>query len=665
MKSRHVLRLTLLSAILLPAGLRTGHAQPTPVGPVVQANTTTEGNQLGPAIAADPAGRFAVVWTDECARDPDSHFPCSKPSPDGSGSGVFGRWFDALGRPASAQVQLNTTAEGFQDFPDVAVGADGRFFTVWFSDGRIVGRFFDATGTPLGGEVVLVDETADRFLSSAPSVAPWPGGGYAVAWSRNTPSSFLPQEVRVRRVDPDGRPLAAEVRADAGGVEIRAGPDLAVAPDGSLAVTWQTASLGTSAEDWRIRARLLSSSLAPVGPELLVDQERVSGWFSYSPVVVARPGGGFLLAWEADHASGHDIFDRTLDAAAANTAAARLGGIVRVSDSGFSTDVALVPDLQGGILAVWSGDYLSSVARLDGRRLDARGEAAGPIGRLGADAAWFIFQAAAAATPNGFVAAWTSGPNAGPGPDGEGSAVHLQRFVSSPPGADLCLFGAGGFGCDLLRDGGADLVLDFGSGFGSPPGRPLLGDFDGDGRDDPCVFRSGRFLCDTDRNGAADLDLGFDPGIGGIGGIGDPLLGDINGDGRDDACFHAGRRFLCDTARNGGTAELIVAFGRAAGDVPLLGNLDGDRDDEPCVFRGAQLLCDLAHDGGAPELVLAFSNTGTPLLGDVDGDGRDDLCLAGGGVLRCDTAHDGGGAELEISYDPAGGAPLLGNVDGY
>jgi hypothetical protein len=640
-KSRHVLWLA-LSAVLLLAGLRAGYAQPTPVGPVIQVNTTTKRDQLARSVAADAAGRFAVVWTDECDLDPD--VPCSE-SPDGSISGVFGRWFDASGQPAGAQVQLNTTAEGFQGSPDVAVGADGRFFTVWWSEGRILGRFFDATGTPLGGEVVLVDETADRS-SYSPSVAPWPGGGYALAWLQSFAPSYT-TEVRVRRLDAAGQPVSDAVRADAGEVSIYAGPDLAVAEDGSLAVTWLASSLDP------IRARLLSSSLEPVGAELLVAKME-PGWASYSPVVVARPGGGFLVAWDADGALGHDIFDRTLDA---DGAAARLGEVVRVSDDGlFNFDAALVPDPYGGLLAAWShGSFFFPVSQLYGRRLDARGEPAGPAAPLGVDVAGAISRVIAATTPNGFVVAWTSDPDGGPSPDGEGTAVQLRRFVVSASGEDLCLFGAGGFSCDLLRDGGADLVLDF----GSSADRPLMGDFDGDGRDDPCFFQSGRFACDTDRNGLADLGFAFDPGAG------DPLLGDVNGDGRDDACFHSGRRFLCDTARDGGTAELVVAFGRAAGDVPLLGDLDGDQDDEPCVFRGGQLLCDLAHDGGAPELTLTVAFSGTPLLGDMDGDGRDDLCLARDGVLRCDTAHDGGGAELEITYDPAAGVPLLGNVDGY
>lgn len=457
----------------------------------------------------------------------------------------------------------------------------------------------------------------------------------------------------MRRLDAAGHPIFAAVRADAGGVEIREGPEIAVAHDGSVAVAWQTASLGSSEADWRVRARLLSSSLAPVGPELLVDNWVIAGWFAYRPAVVARPDGGFLLAWDADGGLGHDVEDRTLDA---DGTTARLGEIVRVSEGSFNTGVALVPDPRGGFLAVWThSDNDTPVSHLNGRRLDAQGGIAGTLAELGVDQVWAIAQVDAATTPNGFAVAWTSGYNEGPGPDDDGSAVLLRRFVISAPGADLCLFGSGGFACDLLRDGGAEALF----AFGAPPDQPLLADVNGDGRADPCVVRDGHFLCDTSHDGTQDVDLAFRPEAG------TPLLGDVNGDGQADPCLRAGRRFLCDTARNGGTAELIVAFGRLSGDVPLLGNLDGDRDDEPCVFRGSQLLCDLAHDGGAPELVLTAAFSGTPLLGDMDGDGRDDLCLAADGVLRCDTAHDGGGAELEISYDSAGGAPLLGNVDGY
>jgi hypothetical protein len=55
-----------------------------------------------------------------------------------------------------------------------------------------------------------------------------------------------------------------------------------------------------------------------------------------------------------------------------------------------------------------------------------------------------------------------------------------------------------------------------------------------------------------------------------------PLLGDADGDGRDDACVYRIDRFLCDTAHNGGAAEVEILFGEAGGiGIPVLGNLNG------------------------------------------------------------------------------------------
>jgi hypothetical protein len=53
-----------------------------------------------------------------------------------------------------------------------------------------------------------------------------------------------------------------------------------------------------------------------------------------------------------------------------------------------------------------------------------------------------------------------------------------------------------------------------------------------------------------------------------------PLLGDLEGEGRDEPCVYRSGWFLCDTAGDGGAAELLVQFG-AGDEVPLLGNLEG------------------------------------------------------------------------------------------
>jgi hypothetical protein len=55
-----------------------------------------------------------------------------------------------------------------------------------------------------------------------------------------------------------------------------------------------------------------------------------------------------------------------------------------------------------------------------------------------------------------------------------------------------------------LRKGRPTLRTDF----GLPGDTFLLGDPDGDGRDDPCLFRDGRFLCDTAHDGGtAEIEL--------------------------------------------------------------------------------------------------------------------------------------------------------------
>jgi len=91
-----------------------------------------------------------------------------------------------------------------------------------------------------------------------------------------------------------------------------------------------------------------------------------------------------------------------------------------------------------------------------------------------------------------------------------------------------------------------------------------------------------------------------------------PLLGDADGDGRNDARVFDETRVLCDTRNNGGTDRSIL-FGQPRGS-------DGDGDDDPSVFRSGKLLCDTAHESGVAELELLLGQSGDrPLLADIDG----------------------------------------------
>jgi hypothetical protein len=90
------------------------------LGPEFQVNTQTTGTQNRPAVAADGAGNFLIVWT---SGDFDTQ--------DGSVAGVFGQRYDGAGLPLGGEFQVNTYTTGGQFFPRVAADPAGNFVVAW------------------------------------------------------------------------------------------------------------------------------------------------------------------------------------------------------------------------------------------------------------------------------------------------------------------------------------------------------------------------------------------------------------------------------------------------------------------------------------------------------------------------------------------------------
>jgi hypothetical protein len=170
---------------------------------------------------------------------------------------------------------------------------------------------------------------------------------------------------------------------------------------------------------------------------------------------------------------------------------------------------------------------------------------------------------------------------------------------------------------------------------------PLVGDFNGDGKDDIATFT---------RGGAADVYVALSTGSSfrGTGwkwhdyfaaGNEIPAVGDFNGDGKDDiATFTRGSAADVYVALSNGSS--FLGTGRkwhdyfAAGDeVPSVGDFNGDgRDDIVTFTRGSAADVYVALSRGT-----TFAGTGwrwhsyfavgseTPAVGDFTGDGRDDI----------------------------------------
>lgn len=188
--------------------------------------------------------------------------------------------------------------------------------------------------------------------------------------------------------------------------------------------------------------------------------------------------------------------------------------------------------------------------------------------------------------------------------------------------------------------------------------RPLTGDFDGDGKTDIGIYRAGSY---PNWFFKLSTGVGFAPATpqlswGNPGGD-TPIVGDFNGDGKDDIAIYRYGSYpnwfvlLNTTAQAGGLvkwgSEWKISWGNPGGDYPIVGNFNGDTNpasgkpiDDIGVYRkGAYpnwFILRAKSDGTgfmdsipANTWSLSWGNPGsdTPVIGDFNGDGVSDIGL--------------------------------------
>jgi hypothetical protein len=270
------------------------------LGGEFQVNVHTTGAQSGPAVAADAAGGFIVVW---------------RGSGPGDAEGVFARRYSASGVPQGGEFRVNGWTLGRQDVPSVAAAASGEFVVVWGSanqppDGPNLGVFarrFSAAGDPQGPEFLVHSVTTlDEWR---PAVAADMRGNFVVVWDRLYPvTGGQSRGVFGRAFDRFGFPFGPEFQANAFTTGYQWIPSVAVMSCGNFVVTWTSSEqdganagvFGRYFDDWG----------AEPGPEFPVNSYTTS--VQTSPAVAAQPGGRLLPAWESVGQDGHStgVFGR-------------------------------------------------------------------------------------------------------------------------------------------------------------------------------------------------------------------------------------------------------------------------------------------------------------------------------------------------------------------
>ncbi|MEV4541462.1 S8 family serine peptidase [Micromonospora echinaurantiaca] len=176
---------------------------------------------------------------------------------------------------------------------------------------------------------------------------------------------------------------------------------------------------------------------------------------------------------------------------------------------------------------------------------------------------------------------------------------------------------------------------------------PLVGDFNGDGRADLATFvrENERDVYVALSDGARFVGSGVRWHADFVGDDDVPLVGDVNGDGRDDVI--AVDRFTGTGARIGlstGTGFLVTApwldhfLTLGSTEVPVVGDFNGDGRDDLAAVNLNGRYADVALSAGnrfLPRTRWGWNVPGggaLPGAGDFTGDGRDDLVAFTGGT---------------------------------
>lgn len=197
----------------------------------------------------------------------------------------------------------------------------------------------------LGPEFEIGDDPAD--VEAKPQAAADSEGGFVVVWEAGWNADGDSYGVLARRFEANGAPVGSGFVVNEYTTGLQVFPDVARLANGDFVVVWG-GLYGQDGDQGGVFGRRFDSAASPVGGEFRV-HSATSG-DQHDAAVLGAADGGFLVVWDHDDGSDHEI-----RAARFDSDGGTVGGELVLSDpSGeddFDPRAALLPD--GGFVAVW------------------------------------------------------------------------------------------------------------------------------------------------------------------------------------------------------------------------------------------------------------------------------------------------------------------------
>jgi hypothetical protein len=347
-------------------------AGPTAQGVPFRVSSCTTCIEESPAVAGAPSGAFTTAWEGTTSNDP---------------KGVSGRFFSATGMPVGANFRANPNAA---DQYDAAVARDtqGNFIVVWSEvangNSEIMARRYKVNGTPLGPIFKVNQDPAGTPTIPSdfnPAVAGTKDGGFVVVWMNLLPSggSFpgTTPQVLSRKISSAGAPVGTQVKISTGLVNGDR-PDVCVDTAGGPVVVWTSVDGFPLFESNQkgVSLRRLTAAGAPTGAaETVVAAPTAT---SSQPAVSCGNGSTFVVVWHSD---------QTPAAERADILGLRFSRLGRPVGKVFRVNVAvtreqknpsIAHDAKGNFVVVWQSSVSPQQVGIYGRRFSAAGAALSP-----------------------------------------------------------------------------------------------------------------------------------------------------------------------------------------------------------------------------------------------------------------------------------------------
>jgi Ca2+-binding RTX toxin-like protein len=209
-------------------------------------------------------------------------------------------------------------------------------------------------------------------VQTAPSVAVAPDGSFIVAWQSQQDGSGT--GVYAQRYSALGLPVGAEFQVNITTVNVQDMAQVAMSSDGSFIVTWR--SLGQDGSGGGVYGRRYSAAGVPLSGEFQINTTTAGSQDFHS--VAASPDGSFVVTWQTPNQDGSSL---GVYARRYSSAGVPIGGefLVNTTTASNQAQPSVATDSVGNFVIVWSSLFQEGGADtgIYGQRYNASGARVG------------------------------------------------------------------------------------------------------------------------------------------------------------------------------------------------------------------------------------------------------------------------------------------------